>query len=117
MWFPEPIGARECRTVTGATALLVDAFPDVARIGVQLGESPKRTSLRPRFGDEGEWGGGRGEVWSEWCVACVGAGEVSAKHEMRLRVPAGVREGTRFRFSVAPQGAPQTFVEVRITIR
>jgi hypothetical protein len=36
---------------------------------------------------------------------------------MRLRVPAGVREGTRFRFSVAPQGAPETFVEVRITIR
>jgi molecular chaperone DnaJ len=61
--------------------------------------------------------GGRGEVWSEWCVACVGAGEVSTTHEMRLRVPAGVREGTRFRFSVAPQGAPQTFVEVRITIR
>jgi molecular chaperone DnaJ len=61
--------------------------------------------------------GGRGEVWSEWCLACLGAGEVSAKHEMRLRVPAGVREGTRFRFSVAPQGAPQTCVEVRITIR
>jgi molecular chaperone DnaJ len=61
--------------------------------------------------------GGRGEVWAEWCSTCVGAGEVSAKHEMRLRVPAGVREGTRFRFSVSPQGAPQTLVEVRITIR
>jgi molecular chaperone DnaJ len=61
--------------------------------------------------------GGRGEVWTEWCDACVGAGEVSARHEMRLRVPAGVREGTRFRFSVSPQGAPQTLVEVRITIR
>ena len=30
VWFPEPIGARDCRTVTGGTALLVDAFPDVA---------------------------------------------------------------------------------------
>jgi hypothetical protein len=38
-------------------------------------------------------------------------------HEMRLRVPAGVREGARFRFSVAPQGAPLTCVDVRITIR
>jgi DnaJ-class molecular chaperone len=61
--------------------------------------------------------GGRGEVWAEWCVACCGAGEVPAAHEMRLRVPAGVREGATFRFSVAPRGAPQTFVEVRITIR
>jgi len=61
--------------------------------------------------------GGRGEVWAEWCVACCGTGEVPAAHEMRLRVPAGVREGATFRFSVAPQGAPPTFVEVRITIR
>jgi len=63
VWFPEPIGARDCRTVTGATALLVDAFPDVARIGVQLGEPPRRTRLRRRFGDEGEWGAARVEVW------------------------------------------------------
>jgi len=61
--------------------------------------------------------GGRGEVWTEWCGACGGVGEVAAVQELRLRVPAGVREGTRFRFSVAPTGAPQTSVEVRITIR
>jgi molecular chaperone DnaJ len=61
--------------------------------------------------------GGRGEVWSDWCAACGGVGDVSAAHEMRLRVPAGVREGARFRFSVAPRGAPLTCVEVRITIR
>jgi molecular chaperone DnaJ len=61
--------------------------------------------------------GGRGEVWSDWCAACGGGGEVSAIQEMRLRVPAGVREGARFRFSVAPTGAPQTFVDVRISIR
>ncbi len=63
VWFPEPIGARECRTVTGGTALLVDAFPGVPRIGVALGESPKRTRLRRRFGDDGEWGAARVEVW------------------------------------------------------
>jgi molecular chaperone DnaJ len=61
--------------------------------------------------------GGRGEVWSDWCAVCAGGGEVSTTHEMRLRVPAGVREGARFRFSVAPQGAPQTLVDVRISIR
>jgi molecular chaperone DnaJ len=61
--------------------------------------------------------GGRGEVWEEWCAACCGVGEVSATHEMRLRVPAGVREGATFRFSVAPRGALLTLVEARITIR
>lgn len=61
--------------------------------------------------------GGRGEVWDEWCGACGGAGEIAAVHAVQLRVPAGVREGARFRFSVAPAGAPQTSVEVRITIR
>ncbi len=63
VWFPEPIGGRDCRIVTGATALLVDGFPDVARVSVQLGEPPKRGRLRRRFGDEGEWGAARVEVW------------------------------------------------------
>jgi len=61
--------------------------------------------------------GGRGEVWSDWCAACGGVGEVSAVHDMRLRIPPGVREGARFRFSVAPQGASQLLVEVRIRVR
>lgn len=61
--------------------------------------------------------GGRGEVWTEWCAACAGGGEVAGAHEMRLRIPAGVREGARFRFTVAPPGAPTTLVEVRVSIR
>jgi hypothetical protein len=42
---------------------------------------------------------------------------VSSTHELKLRVPAGVREGARFRFSVMPPGAPYTLVEVRVSIR
>lgn len=61
--------------------------------------------------------GGRGEVWSEWCASCAGVGDLSAPLEMRLRVPAGVREGACFRFSVAPSGAHPTLVEVRVAIR
>jgi len=61
--------------------------------------------------------GGRGETWAEWCATCGGIGEVSSLHAMHVRVPAGVREGTVFRFSVLPPGAPQTVVEVRLTIR
>jgi molecular chaperone DnaJ len=61
--------------------------------------------------------GGRGEVWTEWCTACGALGEISADHAMRVRVPAGVRQGTRFRFTVTPPGAPATVVEIRINIR
>jgi hypothetical protein len=63
VWFPDPIGARDCSMVTGGVALLVDAFPKVPRISVLLGEPPKRTWLRRRFGDDGEWGAARVEVW------------------------------------------------------
>ena len=61
--------------------------------------------------------GGRGETWEEWCTVCEGEGEVASHHEMQLRVPAGVREGERFRFAVTPAGAPHTIVEVRVSIR
>lgn len=62
VWFPEPIGAQDCRMVTGGTALLVDAM-DVPRACTLLGEPPKRTWLRRRFGDDGEWGAARVDVW------------------------------------------------------
>ena len=61
--------------------------------------------------------GGRGEVWNEWCATCAGVGEVAAAHAVNVRVPAGVRHGDTFRFSLTPPGAPSTIVEVRIAIR
>ena len=61
--------------------------------------------------------GGRGEAWEEWCTTCAGTGEVSADHPLRLRVPAGVRSGAMFRFSIMPPGTAPVVVEVRISIR
>ena len=61
--------------------------------------------------------GGRGEVWNEWCATCAGVGEVAAAHAVTVRVPAGVRHGDTFRFSLTPPGAPSTIIEVRIAIR
>jgi molecular chaperone DnaJ len=61
--------------------------------------------------------GGRGEVWTEWCVSCRGLGDVSTAHSLLVRVPAGVHDGARFRFSITPPGAPPTVVEIRISIR
>jgi molecular chaperone DnaJ len=61
--------------------------------------------------------GGRGETWEEWCDACGGRGDIRGLHHVDLKVPAGVREGERFRFSVAAPGAPHTIVDVQISIR
>jgi DnaJ-class molecular chaperone len=61
--------------------------------------------------------GGRGETWSDWCRPCAGVGAVEVGHRMRLRVPAGAREGARFRFNVKARGALPALVEVRISIR
>lgn len=61
--------------------------------------------------------GGRGEVWTEWCAACRGLGEVALAHPVRVLVPPRVREGATFRFSVTPPGSPSTVIEVRISIR
>jgi DnaJ-class molecular chaperone len=61
--------------------------------------------------------GGRGETWMEACAACGGSGEASARHQVELLVPAGVRDGARFRFRITPPFAPPTVVEVRIAIQ
>lgn len=61
--------------------------------------------------------GGRGEVWEEGCDACGGSGEVLVEHPLRLRIPAGVRPGARFRFSVMPAGTVPTLIEVRVSVR
>jgi DnaJ-class molecular chaperone len=61
--------------------------------------------------------GGRGETWQEWCDPCGGCGDIRGFHEVALRVPAGVREGERFRLAVSPTGAPHTIVDISISIR
>jgi hypothetical protein len=63
MWFPEPIGARDCSAVATGVRTLVSAFPQVPRMSFLLGEPPKRSMVRRRFGDDGEWGAARVEVW------------------------------------------------------
>jgi hypothetical protein len=63
VWFPEPIGGRDCCAVAVGVRELVRAFPGVPRVSFALGEPPKRSFLRRRFGDDGDWGAARVEVW------------------------------------------------------
>jgi hypothetical protein len=61
--------------------------------------------------------GGRGETWTESCLACKGSGEAVVRHSVTLSVPARVPDGASFRFSIrAPQALP-TRVEIRVAIR
>ncbi len=96
------------RAVTRSAQMVLTPHEAFYGVTVPLDVPLRRTCLRC---------GGRGETWTEWCAACGGLGEVAIAQSLRIRVPAGVREGARFRFSVVPPGAPPTVVEVRISIR
>ena len=61
--------------------------------------------------------GGRGEVWNDWCADCAGQGDLADRQPVRVRIPAGVQDGTRIRFRVAAPGVRQTLIDARIRIR
>jgi hypothetical protein len=65
VWFPDPIGARECETVAAGTALLVDSFPGIERATTRMAEPPARrfASALGRPPPEDTWGAVRVEVW------------------------------------------------------
>jgi len=66
VWFPDPIGARECEVVAPGVELLRDALPEVRHASVRFGEPPVRNAARALVArrplDDG-WGGARIEVW------------------------------------------------------
>jgi len=61
--------------------------------------------------------GGRGEVWNDWCAACGGAGDLPDRRPVRVRIPAGVHDGSRIRFRVAASGIRPTLIDARIRIQ
>lgn len=64
--------------------------------------------------------GGRGEVISEPCPVCHGNGRERRTSKLRIRIPAGVENGSAIRLSgqgeAGPRGAPagDLYVEIRI---
>jgi hypothetical protein len=65
VWFPDPIGARDCCPVELGLTLLVDAFPEVRAVSYIASEPDGRVRFHRhrRRGDEAEWGAARVEVW------------------------------------------------------
>ncbi len=69
VWFPDPVGARECELVATGVELLVAAAPGVERVTARLG-APSRSG-RPRLvppsrrDRAADWGSVRAEVWGQ----------------------------------------------------
>lgn len=60
--------------------------------------------------------GGRGESWTETCVRCRGCGFELLRHAVQITVPAGVRDGARFYFTVAQRPNRSTRVELHVVV-
>ena len=66
IWFPDPVGARECEVVAPGIELLRESVPGLRRASVRVGDVPVRRAgvalLTRRRLDDG-WGAARVEVW------------------------------------------------------
>jgi hypothetical protein len=60
--------------------------------------------------------GGRGESWEDTCGRCRGCGFEVLRHAVQVTVPAGVRDGARFCFTVTQRPNRQTRVELCIVV-
>ena len=66
VWFPDPVGARECEIAASGVALMRDAVPGAQRATVRVATPPVRSPVLALLGrqplDDG-WGALRVEVW------------------------------------------------------
>ena len=60
--------------------------------------------------------GGRGEMWTEPCARCKGSGSELRHHQLRVALPAGVVDGTRFTFTVTPRHNRPTRIELHVLV-
>jgi hypothetical protein len=60
--------------------------------------------------------GGRGESWTEPCGMCGGSGLALFHHRLRVMVPPGVADGSRFCFRISSSHAGSVRVEVRVAV-
>jgi hypothetical protein len=61
--------------------------------------------------------GGRGESWTEPCGQCDGTGAELWHQPMHVTIPAGVRDGARFHFSVTlRQDLTTTRIELHVFV-
>ncbi len=90
-----------------------------AALSLTAGEAFRGTVVPVELHLRGTCGmcGGRGETWTEPCLACCGTGDAIVRHSVNVSVPARVADGSRFRFRVSSPHAAPVRVEVRVFIK
>jgi len=66
VWFPDPVGARECEVAAAGASVLLQAVPGAGRVTVRVDEPPVRSPTRAlvtRKPLDSGWGAARVEVW------------------------------------------------------
>ncbi len=66
VWFPDPVGARECEVAAAGASVLLQAVPEADRITLRVDEPPVRSQTRAlvtRKPLDSGWGAARVEVW------------------------------------------------------
>jgi hypothetical protein len=66
VWFPDPVGARECEVAAAGASVVLQAVPDATRVTLRVDEPPVRSAARAlvtRKRLDSGWGGARVEVW------------------------------------------------------
>jgi hypothetical protein len=60
--------------------------------------------------------GGRGEVWTESCESCEGAGVTSDRRLVRVPLPRGLTDGATVRVRISSPAGGSVRLEIRIAI-
>jgi hypothetical protein len=101
-------------------SFLGDERPETLRADLELTEREAATGITVPFQAPVHCTctdcGGRGESWTETCAKCHGWGSQLVRHQVQVTVPAGVRHGARFCFTVAQRHNRPTRVELRIVV-
>jgi hypothetical protein len=66
VWFPDPVGARDCEVAAAGASVLLQAVPEAVRLTLRIDEPPVRSSTRAlvtRKRLDTGWGAARVEVW------------------------------------------------------
>ena len=99
-------------------SFLADERPEILRAAVELTEREAATGVTIPLQVPVQClctaCGGRGESWTETCVKCLGCGFELVRHPVQVTIPAGVRDGARFRFTVTQRHHRSTRVELHI---
>lgn len=101
-------------------SFLADERPDTLRAAVELTGAEAAQGVTIPFNVPVQCMcancGGRGESWAETCVRCRGCGFELVRHAVQITVPAGVRDGARFCFTVAQRPHRSTRVELHVVV-